>query len=136
MAISDGLCMCNVSRHQMEKSVCHFDMEHQLLRNENLRLSMQLNMADLEQLMLFQELLILEESKTKRDGLQQKLNACIKEENNIVVGAGVLLSTQMMFSYLSLVAFSPKPMQMVVAVFVTCFDSMSSFVFLHSASLS
>lgn len=82
-----------MSRHQMEKEVRHFDMEHQLLRNENLRLSMQLNMADLEQLMLFQELLILEESKTKRDALQQKLNACIKEENSIVVGAVVLLST-------------------------------------------
>lgn len=78
--------MCNVSRHQMERSVRHFDTEHQLLRNENLRLSMQLNMADLEQLMLFQELLILEESKTKRDALQKKLNACIKEENSIVVG--------------------------------------------------
>lgn len=47
---------------------------------------MQLNMADLEQLMLFQELLILEESKTKRDALQKKLNTCIKEENSIVVG--------------------------------------------------
>lgn len=82
-----------MSRHQMEKEVRHFDMEHQLLRNENLRLSMQLNMADLEQLMLFQELLILEESKTKRDASQQKLNACIKEENSIVVGAVVLLST-------------------------------------------
>lgn len=104
----------------MEKSVRHFDMEHQLLRNENLRLSMQLNMADLEQLMLFQELLILEESKTKRDALQQKLNTCIKEENSIVVGAVVSLSTQMMFSYLLLVAFSPRPMQMVGAVFVKC----------------
>lgn len=73
----------------MEKSVRHFDTEHQLLRNENLRLSMQLNMADLEQLMLFQELLILEESKTKRDALQQKLNISVKEENSIVVGSSV-----------------------------------------------
>lgn len=86
MTPEDDLCMCIVPRLQMEKSVCHFDTEHQLLRNENLRLSMQLNMADLEQLMLFQDLLILEESKTKRDALQQKLNACIKEENSIVVG--------------------------------------------------
>lgn len=72
--------------HQMERSVRHFDMEHQLLRHENLRLCMQLNMADLQQLMLYQELLLLEESKWRRDSLQEKLNGCIKEENNIMVG--------------------------------------------------
>lgn len=97
--------------------MCHFDTEHQLLRNENLRLSMQLNMADLEQLMLFQELLILEESKTKRDALQQKLNACIQEENSIVVSAVVLLSTRTILSYLSLGRFLQNPRR-VLTIFV------------------
>lgn len=71
---------------QMERSVRHFDMEHQLLRHENLRLCTQLNMADLQQLMLYQELLLLEESKWRRDSLQEKLNGCMKEDNNIMVG--------------------------------------------------
>lgn len=103
--------MCNkmdVLFHQMERSVRHFDMEHQLLRHENLRLCMQLNMADLQQLMLYQELLLLEESKWRRDSLQEKLNGCIKEENSIMVGDSLLIHGSVTVHLDDLLMFLPS----------------------------
>ncbi|XP_065821986.1 cilia- and flagella-associated protein 44 isoform X2 [Labrus bergylta] len=68
---------------EMESSVCQFDAELQLLRHQKLRLDMHLKMADLRQLTLYQELLLVKEFEEREDSLQEKLNARIKEENNI-----------------------------------------------------
>ncbi|XP_042365640.1 cilia- and flagella-associated protein 44 [Plectropomus leopardus] len=68
---------------QMETSLCQFDAEFLLLLHQKLRLDWQLKMADLHQLTLYQELLILKEFERREDSLQEKLNGCIKEENSI-----------------------------------------------------
>lgn len=72
--------------HQMESSVCQFDADLQLLRHEKLRLCWQLKLADLRQLTLYQELLLLKEFERRKDSLQEKLNGRIHEENSITVG--------------------------------------------------
>ncbi|XP_029301209.1 cilia- and flagella-associated protein 44 [Cottoperca gobio] len=68
---------------QMESSVCQFDAELLLLRHQKLRLDCQLKMADLSQLTLYQELLILKEFESREDSLHEKLNTRIKEEISI-----------------------------------------------------
>lgn len=70
---------------KMERSICQFDKELQLLRREKLGLYPQLKLADLHQLTLYQELLLLRDFQGREEKLQEKLNACIKEENNITV---------------------------------------------------
>lgn len=71
--------------HKMESSIRQFDKELQLLYREKLHLYPQLKLADLHQLTLYQELLLLQEFEEREEKLQEKLNACIKEENNITV---------------------------------------------------
>lgn len=71
--------------NQMESSVCRFDRDVQLLYREKLRLYPQLKLADLHQLTLYQELLLLQEFESREEKLQEKLDVCIKEENNITV---------------------------------------------------
>ncbi|KAK9532789.1 hypothetical protein VZT92_010157 [Zoarces viviparus] len=68
---------------QMESSVCQFDSEFMLLLHQKSRLDCQLKMADLRQLTLYQELLILEEAKGREDVLEENLNKLIEEESNI-----------------------------------------------------
>ncbi|KAM6987447.1 cilia- and flagella-associated protein 44-like [Tautogolabrus adspersus] len=68
---------------EMESSVCQFDAELMLLRHQKLRLDWHLKMADIHQLTLYQELLLVNEFEKREDSLQEKLNAHIKEENNI-----------------------------------------------------
>lgn len=63
-----------------------FDAELMLLRHEKLHLDCELKQADLRQLTLYQELLILKEYESREDRVQEKLNGCIKEENSITVG--------------------------------------------------
>lgn len=70
---------------KMERSICQFDRELQLLYREKLQLYPQLKLADLQQLTLYQELLLLQEFEEREEKLQEKLNMCIKEENNITV---------------------------------------------------
>ncbi|XP_040013967.1 cilia- and flagella-associated protein 44 [Xiphias gladius] len=69
---------------QMESAVCQFDAELLLLRHQKLRLDWQLKAADLRQLTLYQELLLLKEFERREDSLQEKLNRRIKEENSIM----------------------------------------------------
>ncbi|XP_035523590.1 cilia- and flagella-associated protein 44-like [Morone saxatilis] len=71
---------------QMESSVCQFDAELRLLHHQKLRLDWQLKLADLRQLTLYQELLLLKDFERREDDLQEKLNECIKEEDSITVG--------------------------------------------------
>ncbi|XP_044029955.1 cilia- and flagella-associated protein 44 [Siniperca chuatsi] len=68
---------------QMESSVRQFDAELLLLRHQKLRLDWQLKLADLRQLTLYQELLLLKEFERREDSLQEKLNGRINEENSI-----------------------------------------------------
>ncbi|XP_026153925.1 cilia- and flagella-associated protein 44 isoform X2 [Mastacembelus armatus] len=70
---------------QMETLVCQFDAELLLLRHQKLQLDWQLKLADLHQLTLYQELLLLVESERREDTLQEKLNGLIKEENSITL---------------------------------------------------
>lgn len=65
--------------------MCQFDAELLLLRHQKLRLDWQLKLADLHQLTLYQELLLLKEFERREDSLQEKLNGRIKEENSITV---------------------------------------------------
>ncbi|XP_051813632.1 cilia- and flagella-associated protein 44-like isoform X5 [Acanthochromis polyacanthus] len=68
---------------KMESSVSQFDTELLLLRQQKVRLDFQLKRADLHQLMLFQEMLILKQFEKREGILPEKLNRCIKEENSI-----------------------------------------------------
>lgn len=63
-----------------------FDTDLQLLRYEKLRLCCQLKLADLRQLTLYQELLLLKEFERRKDSLQEKLSGRIQEEDSIRVG--------------------------------------------------
>lgn len=76
------ICGCSV---QMESSIRQFDRELLLLYREKLHLYPQLKLADLHQLTLYQELLLLKEFEGREEKLQEKLNVCIKEENTITV---------------------------------------------------
>ncbi|XP_067430871.1 cilia- and flagella-associated protein 44 [Thunnus thynnus] len=67
---------------EMESSMCQFDAKL-LLRHQKLHLDWQLKLADLRQLMLYQELLLLKEVDRREEILQEKLNARMKEENSI-----------------------------------------------------
>ncbi|KAM7393288.1 hypothetical protein PAMA_008099 [Pampus argenteus] len=67
---------------EMESSMCHFDAKL-LLRHQKLLLDWQLKLADLRQLMLYQELLLLKEVDRREEILQEKLDARVKEENSI-----------------------------------------------------
>lgn len=69
--------------------MCQFDAELMLLRHQKLCLDWQLKMADLRQLTLYQELLILKEFDRREDSLQENLNGRIKEESSITVGESV-----------------------------------------------
>ncbi|CAJ1071125.1 cilia- and flagella-associated protein 44 [Xyrichtys novacula] len=68
---------------QMENSVCQFDAELRLLLHEKLRLDWQLKMSELHQLTLYQELLIVKVFEKTEDSLQEKLDLCIKEEDDV-----------------------------------------------------
>lgn len=70
---------------QMESSICRFDRELLLLHREKLQLYPQLKLADLYQLTLYQELLLLKEFEGREKTLQENLIVCVKEENNITV---------------------------------------------------
>ncbi|XP_028274026.1 cilia- and flagella-associated protein 44 [Parambassis ranga] len=68
---------------QMEKSVSQFDEELLLLRSQKLHLDFQLKLADLRQLTIFQEMQLLKQFERREESLQEKLNTCRKEEQNI-----------------------------------------------------
>ncbi|XP_023139357.2 cilia- and flagella-associated protein 44-like isoform X2 [Amphiprion ocellaris] len=68
---------------KMENSVSQFDMELLLLRQQKVHLDFQLKLADLHQLTLFQEMLLLKQFEKREGILQEKFNRCIKEENSI-----------------------------------------------------
>lgn len=70
----------------MEISVCEFDAKLRLLRHEKLRLDWQLKQADLCQLTLYQELMLLKEFERTEESLQEKLNDQLKEESTVKVG--------------------------------------------------
>ncbi|XP_033981538.1 cilia- and flagella-associated protein 44 isoform X1 [Trematomus bernacchii] len=68
---------------QMESSVWQFDAELVLLRHQKLLLDWQLKLADLRELTLYQELLLLKEFERREDSMQENLSARTKEEISI-----------------------------------------------------
>ena len=78
-------CGC-LSPRQMESSVWQFDAELVLLRHQKLLLDWQLKLADLRELTLYQELLLLKEFERREDSMQENLSARTKEEISITVG--------------------------------------------------
>ncbi|KAK1884326.1 Cilia- and flagella-associated protein 44 [Dissostichus eleginoides] len=67
----------------MESSVWQFDAELVLLRHQKLHLDWQLKLADLRELTLYQELLLLKEFERREDSMQENLSARTKEEISI-----------------------------------------------------
>ncbi|XP_031440333.1 cilia- and flagella-associated protein 44 [Clupea harengus] len=68
---------------EMDEAVWHFDAELCLLRHEKLTLDIQMKMVDLHHVTLFQELLLLEFDQ-RENPLQERLNASMKEEDQLV----------------------------------------------------
>ena len=81
---------------QMDEAVWHFDAELCLLRHEKLTLDIQMKMVDLHHVTLFQELLLLEFDQ-RESPLQERLNASMKEEDQLVVGGMILFQKVLMF---------------------------------------
>ncbi|XP_017572667.1 cilia- and flagella-associated protein 44 isoform X3 [Pygocentrus nattereri] len=68
---------------QMEEAVWCFDAELRLLRGEKLRLDVQMKLADLRHVTLFQELLLLKEFEKRENTLQERLNTRMQEETEL-----------------------------------------------------
>ncbi|XP_034144335.1 cilia- and flagella-associated protein 44 isoform X2 [Esox lucius] len=68
---------------QMSVSMWQFDAELRLLRHEKLELDIQMKLADLRHVTLFQELLLLKEFEKRENSLQEALNACMEEEEDL-----------------------------------------------------
>uniref|UniRef100_A0A8B9KLV5 Cilia- and flagella-associated protein 44 n=1 Tax=Astyanax mexicanus TaxID=7994 RepID=A0A8B9KLV5_ASTMX len=72
-----------VSFSQMEESVWRFDAELRLLRDEKLRMDVQMKLADLQHVTLFQELQLLKEFEKRENTLQERLNTRVQEEREL-----------------------------------------------------
>lgn len=69
----------------MESMVAQFDKEHLACLQKAQMLDWRLKLGHLRQLTLYQELLLLEEVDKREEILQEKLDARVKEENNLLV---------------------------------------------------
>lgn len=76
----------------MESSVGQFDAALLLLCQQKLRLDWQLKLANLSLVTLFQEVMLLKQFQKREEGLQEKLNSCLKKESSIAVG-GITVTT-------------------------------------------
>lgn len=75
--------------------MCQFDAELLLLRHQKLHLDWQLKLADLRQLTLYQELLLLKDFERREDGLQEKLNGRVREQDGVMVrGSAIVRDTR------------------------------------------
>ncbi|XP_046733325.1 cilia- and flagella-associated protein 44 isoform X1 [Silurus meridionalis] len=68
---------------QMEESVCVFDANLRLLRHEKTELDVQMKLAALRHVTMFQELLLLKEFEKSEITLQERWNACVQEEREL-----------------------------------------------------
>ncbi|XP_066534174.1 cilia- and flagella-associated protein 44 isoform X2 [Hoplias malabaricus] len=68
---------------QMEEAVWTFDAEVCLLRDEKLRLDVQMKQADLRLLTLFEELLLMKEFEMRENTLQERMNTRNQEEREL-----------------------------------------------------
>ncbi|XP_062376877.1 cilia- and flagella-associated protein 44 [Sardina pilchardus] len=68
---------------EIEDVVWSFDAELCLLRHEKLSLDIQMKLADLRHVTLFQELLLLKEFEKRENTLQGRLNARVHEEDEL-----------------------------------------------------
>ncbi|KAM9820225.1 LOW QUALITY PROTEIN: cilia- and flagella-associated protein 44 [Neosynchiropus ocellatus] len=67
---------------QMKRSVSQFDAQL-VLRHQKLLLDWKLKLADMHQLTLYQELLVLQELNQREELLQERLSARLQEENGV-----------------------------------------------------
>ncbi|KAK3541496.1 hypothetical protein QTP86_027240, partial [Hemibagrus guttatus] len=68
---------------EMEEAVHAFDAQLHLLRREKSKLDVQLKLADLQHITLFQELLLLKESEKSEITLQERRNTYMQEEREL-----------------------------------------------------
>ncbi|KAL2085147.1 hypothetical protein ACEWY4_018467 [Coilia grayii] len=68
---------------EMEDALWRFDAELCVLRHEKLALDLQMKMADLRHVTLFQELLLLKEFEKRENTLQGRLNARMQEQDEL-----------------------------------------------------
>uniref|UniRef100_A0A673VPT0 Cilia- and flagella-associated protein 44 n=1 Tax=Salmo trutta TaxID=8032 RepID=A0A673VPT0_SALTR len=69
--------------YEEESLLEQFDAELCLLRHEKLCLDIQMKLADLRHVTLFQELLLLKEFEKRENSLQDRLNSCVEEEEDL-----------------------------------------------------
>ncbi|KAJ8279356.1 hypothetical protein COCON_G00064220 [Conger conger] len=69
---------------QMEEAMWCFDAELQLLRHEKEALDVQMKLADLRHITLYQELLLLKDFEKRENSLQDRLSARMQEESQIL----------------------------------------------------
>ncbi|XP_035267854.1 cilia- and flagella-associated protein 44 [Anguilla anguilla] len=69
---------------KMGEAMCRFDAELQILRHEKEALDVQMKLADLRHITLFQELLLLKDFEKRENLLQERLNARMQEESQIL----------------------------------------------------
>ncbi|KAL0968428.1 hypothetical protein UPYG_G00266720 [Umbra pygmaea] len=77
------LCEQDSLMEQMSTLVGQFDAELRLLRHEKLELDIQMKLADLRHVTLFQELLLLKEFEKSENPLQERLNACLDKKEDL-----------------------------------------------------
>ncbi|XP_051991128.1 cilia- and flagella-associated protein 44 [Xyrauchen texanus] len=68
---------------QMEEAVWRFDAELRVLRHEKQELDVQMKLADLRHVTLFEELLLMKEFEKRENVLQERLTTYILEEEEI-----------------------------------------------------
>uniref|UniRef100_A0AAY4ATV8 Cilia- and flagella-associated protein 44 n=1 Tax=Denticeps clupeoides TaxID=299321 RepID=A0AAY4ATV8_9TELE len=68
---------------QMEEAVCYFDAELCLLRHDKLWLDVQMKLADLRHITLFQEWLLLKDFEKRENTLQERLSSRLQEQTDI-----------------------------------------------------
>ncbi|KAB5533238.1 hypothetical protein PHYPO_G00129510 [Pangasianodon hypophthalmus] len=68
---------------QMAEAMCAFDANLCLLRHEKIKLDVQMKLADLRYVTLFEELLLLKEFEKREFTLQERRNACVQEEREL-----------------------------------------------------
>ncbi|XP_019729375.1 uncharacterized protein LOC109518145 [Hippocampus comes] len=82
---------------KMESMVTQFDKEHLTCLQKAQMLDWRLKLGHLRQLTLYQELLLLEEVDKREEILQEKVDARVKEENNLMAWSQSYLSTYCSF---------------------------------------
>lgn len=77
---------------EMEEAICEFNAKFHLLRYEKGQLDVQMKLAKYRHITLFEELHILKVFEKREFALQERRNACLKEQRALRVCVTVHLS--------------------------------------------